>query len=75
MFHGGGISPYGVDMFPGGVPGGAALPSPSAYSNPAATQFGVSLKNIFENLRNFFFLDDRVSRIWHADKSCPISVL
>ena len=54
MFHGGGISPYGVDMFPGGVPGGAALPSPSAYSNPAATQFGVSLRKLIRKFPQIF---------------------
>lgn len=40
MLPGGGFSPYGVDMFPGGVHGGTGLPSPAAYGNPAAAQFG-----------------------------------
>ena len=41
-------------MFPGGVPGGAALPSPSAYSNPAATQFGVSLRKLIRKFPQIF---------------------
>lgn len=40
MLPGGGFSPYGVDMFPGH--GGTGLPSPAAYANPAAAQFGVA---------------------------------
>ena len=42
MLPGGGFSPYGVDMFSGGVPG-SGLPSPAAYANSAhASQFSVS---------------------------------
>lgn len=38
MLPGGGFAPYGVDMFPGGVPG-SGLPSPAAYANSHASQF------------------------------------
>ena len=41
MLPGGGFSPYGVDMFSGGVPG-SGLPSPAAYANSHASQFSVS---------------------------------
>ena len=58
MLPGGGFSPYGVDMFPGGVHGGTGLPSPAAYGNPAAAQFGVSLKiHFFGPKFILFFLE------------------
>ena len=41
MLPGGGFAPYGVDMFPGAVPG-SGLPSPAAYANSHASQFSVS---------------------------------